>query len=150
MEPDQEIISAAAGRKILAIEWSGRVAGKQYPHGEQLKNQLEEMGYHVWRQFDGSVPIAKTLQRLAASNLLITVPTAVQWLGKLSNCPALIIPGPLPPSVLGAEAAIEKTIDCQYCFQKECIENKDFACMDVAPEKIITAIEYFFDHKKQE
>jgi len=56
----------------------------------------------------------------------------------------LIIPGPLPPDVLGAELVINKNLECQYCYQSHCPKNIDFACMDVKSEIIIEMANSYF------
>lgn len=122
--------------KIIALSTSGSKANKQYPHDAALKTKLQQMGFFVWGQFDGSVPMATTLQRLRMSDLLITVPTSTQWLAKLVGCPSLMIPGALPPSVLGAELTVAKSQDCQYCYQNDCPAKRNYACMNIAVEEI--------------
>lgn len=134
----------AGGQKIIALSMSGSKASKQYKFVRQLKALLEDAGYFVWSQFDGSAALQITLGRLKASNLLITVPTSTQWLAKLVGCPSLLIPGPLPPSVLGAELVVDRMTDCQYCFQNHCPINLNFDCMDTPPERILTQVSAYF------
>lgn len=134
-------------KKIIALSLSGSKASKQYLQGDVLRGLLEQAGFLVWSGFDGSVKMQATLGRLKVTDLLVTVPTSTQWLAKLAGCPSLIIPGALPPSVLGAELAMEQVLHCQYCYQNQCQENINFACMNIAPEHIVAKIiDYFNTH----
>jgi hypothetical protein len=140
LESDEEILTQAQGRNIIALSTSGRIATKQYPHGEALRTLLEEAGFFVWGEFSDAIPMATTLSRFRASDLLVTVATATQWLAKLAGCPSLMITGPQDPKVLGAELSIAKSIDCQYCWQHHCPANLDFACMDIPPQQIVDMV----------
>jgi ADP-heptose:LPS heptosyltransferase len=131
IEQDLEFRARAEGRKIIAVSMSGSSASKQYRSADALRAELGRVGYFVWSQFDGTLPLRMTLARLAVSDLLVSVATSTQWLAQLVGCPALVLPGPLPPSVLGAEATVEPVIPCQYCYQNQCPLKIDFACMDV-------------------
>jgi ADP-heptose:LPS heptosyltransferase len=142
---DEAFLAEAKGRKIVAVSCSGRVGAKQYPHAKDLMRLLEEAGYLVWDEFDGSLPMPTTLGRLRVTDLLVTVPTSTQWLAKLMGCPSLVIPGPLNPIVLAPELSVAQTIECQYCFASHtCPKGLDFACMDVAPEKVAEKVRQFF------
>lgn len=135
---DEDFRNLAIGKKIVALSFSGSKASKQYASGQQVKELLEAAGHHVWSQFDGTLPLASTLARLKVTDLLITVATSTQWLARLVDCPVLMLPGAMPPIVLGAEAAIEKITACQYCHQTVCEKDIDFACMKPSPEHIFT------------
>jgi ADP-heptose:LPS heptosyltransferase len=144
IEPDLTFKLLAETKPIIALSLSGSKASKQYAHGKVLQLLLEQAGFFVWSRFDGSVPMQTTLARLKVTDLLITVATSTQWLAKLVGCPSLMIPGALPPGVLGAELVVEKVKSCQYCYQNQCVENIDFACMDIPPEQIVEkALQYF-------
>ena len=133
------------GKKVIALSAEGRLSNKQYPHADKLKTELENAGYFVWSQFDGSSDMLATLSRLHYTNLLITVPTATQWLAKLVDCPSLIIPGPLPPEIVAGELVVDQSTQCQYCFQKDCINEIEFLCMDIEPIKIVKQVNKFFN-----
>lgn len=134
---DSALLGQADGRRIVALSMSGSKPGKQYPHAAKLRQLLQQAGYLVWSQFDGSAGMPVTLGRLKVTDLLITVPTSTQWLAKLVACPSLMIPGALPPAVLGAELTMEPVLPCQYCFQSSCVEGRNFACMAIAPEQVL-------------
>lgn len=140
IEPDREFGARAAGRKIIALSMSGSSASKQYRNAPALQAELERAGHFVWSRFDGSVPLRTTLARLAASDLLVSVATSTQWLARLVGCPTLVLPGALPPSVLGAEATVDRVISCQYCYQRQCPRKIDFACMDVPLRHILDKV----------
>lgn len=145
-ETDQALRVAAAGRKIVALSLSGSKRNKQYSRAGELTALLEKAGYHVWSRFDGSAPMATTLARLKATDLLITVPTSSQWLARLVGCPSLMLSGSLPPAVLGAELNVPRLIDCQYCCQaRQCPQGRDFACMDVDPEQVLALARDYLD-----
>ena len=141
---DEVLKQKAAGQKIIALSMQGSKVSKQYPFHQTLTKYLQLQGYYVWGEFDGSVPMQTTLARLKATDLLITVPTSTQWLAKLVGCPSLMISGPLMPTILGAEIAVNKTVGCQYCCQTTCAEGIDFACMAVPPQEILFKVEDFF------
>ena len=130
----------AQGKKIIALSCNGSKQSKQYPYGDALKNLLEQHGFYVWSQFDGSAAMHTTLARLKVTDLLITVATSTQWLAKLVACRSLMISGALAPRMLGAEFSVEKIQSCQHCYQKNCVENINFACMQVAPELILAQV----------
>lgn len=133
---DEALRREAAGRPVVALATRARTKNRQYPHGDALRRRFEDAGCLVWEGFDGSVPLRTTLGRLRASDLIVTMASAPQWLAAAVGCPALLIPGPVPPAVLGAEASVERFLDCQYCFQEECVEGIDFACVNVDPETV--------------
>jgi ADP-heptose:LPS heptosyltransferase len=140
IEPDSEFRASAQGRKIVALSMSGSGPSKQYRNAAALRSGLTQAGYFVWSQFDGSLPLRTTLARLAATDLLVSVATSTQWLARLVACPTLVLPGALPPSVLGAEAAVDPVVSCQYCGQNQCPRKIDFACMNVPPQDIIDRV----------
>jgi ADP-heptose:LPS heptosyltransferase len=120
---------------------SGSSVAKQYRSAEALQAELVRAGHFVWSQFDGSLPMRSTLARLAATDLLVSVATSTQWLARLVGCPTLVLPGPLPPSVLGAEATVDRVSACQYCHQSHCPQKIDFACMDVPVAHVMDKVE---------
>lgn len=144
IEADVNFRQQAAGKKIVALSFAGSKPSKQYLRGHELTQLLEQAGFFVWSQFDGSVSMQTTLSRLKSTDLLITVATSTQWLAKLVGCPSLVISGALPPSILGAALVVDKVQACQYCYQSYCVENLNFACMNVPPEHIFAkTLNYF-------
>jgi ADP-heptose:LPS heptosyltransferase len=141
VEPDREFRANAAGRKVIALSMSGSSASKQYRDAPALQQALEQAGHFVWSGFDGSVAMRSTLAKLAATDLLVSVATSTQWLARLVRCPTLVLPGALPPSVLGAEATVDRVSTCQYCYQSHCPQKIDFACMDVPVEDVMNKVE---------
>jgi ADP-heptose:LPS heptosyltransferase len=145
VETDISFRNGAEGRKIVAISASGRAASKNYQHGERLAQLLRDNGFHVWNQFDGSLPIKSVLSRLKVTDLLITVPTSSRWLARLVGCPVLMISGCEPPVLTAAELVADRVTDCQYCMSTNCAEGRSFACMDVPPELILEKTIGFLD-----
>ncbi|MFT0531236.1 hypothetical protein ACMHYJ_00175 [Castellaniella hirudinis] len=141
ISPDPSLRQAVAGKKIIALSTQGSAALKHYKQAEQLTRILQSAGYHVWSRFDGSQPMATTLGQLAATDLLITVPTSTQWLAKLVGCPSLMIPGAMHPDILGAEYTIAQSEDCQYCCQTGCPAGRNYACMDIPAQQILEKVQ---------
>ena len=135
--PDERLVEEANGRPIVALSTQGRADYKNYRHSVQLSEQLESLGAYCWSQFDGSLSMQTTLNKLNASQLLVTVPTSTQWLARLADCPSLILPGPLSPTLLDAEFWPPQRTDCQHCYREShCPENRNFECMEIAPEAL--------------
>ncbi len=144
IEPDAAFLQAAGGRKIIAVSFKGSSAIKHYRHADALVERLEREGYLVWSRFDGSLPLATTLGRLAVTDLLITVATSTQWLGRLVGCPSLMLPGAMHPDTLGAELTVDPIVDCQYCCQRDCPAGRDYACMAVPVQAVMDKVEEKF------
>jgi ADP-heptose:LPS heptosyltransferase len=133
VEADEAWAEQANGRPIVAVSSRGSAANKHYPHHDELVSQLKAAGCFVWSQFDKSLSLADTLRRLKSTHLLISVATSSQWLARSVGCPTLLLPGPQPPQILGAEWNVPIQTDCQYCYQHHCPQARDFACLSVPP-----------------
>ncbi|BAR98660.1 hypothetical protein BV133_1067 [Blastochloris viridis] len=138
---DPDLIAAAAGRPVVSISASGRRL--HYRGQAALTAALTQAGFHVWSQFDGSAPIAATLARLRATDLLITVPTSTQWLARTVGCPTLLVPGSQPPPHLGADVVADPVIECQYCGSMTCPKALDYPCLAVPAAALIAKAEAF-------
>lgn len=141
---DAEFRAAAQGKNIIALSACGSGANKRYPQVESLRLLLEQAGFYVWSQFDGSLPMAVTLARLKATDLLITVATSTQWLARLVGCPSLMISGSMPPMVLGAELNAPRLTQCQYCAMNSCHMESQFACLDVPAGQLLQQVQAYF------
>lgn len=144
IELDNAFKEQAKGKRIIALSFTGSTAYKSYPHQEELTDRLRDEGYVVWSRFDGSLPMRSTLARLAATDLLVTVATSTQWLGKLVGCPSLMLPGAMHPAALGAESTVDRMIDCQYCCQSYCPSERNFACADVPVHHVLEKTNAYF------
>lgn len=133
---DDEFRDQAGGRPVVALSFSGSRESKRYPRAEALKALLTEQGYWVWAQFDGSLPMQTTLGRLKASDALVCVATSTQWLARMVGCRSVMISGPWPPVVPGAEVTLPRHLDCQFCYQNDCPLHLPFPCLDVEPELV--------------
>ena len=127
---------AAGERPIIALSLERRAREVRYPFGEELAQRLEGDGFFVWSKFDGSQPMHRTLGQLKASDLLITVGSAPQWLAQSVGCATMVIPGHLPPATLGADVTVARFLECQFCQASTCVEGIDYACYDVPPAEI--------------
>ncbi len=131
-------------KRVLGLATDARRAHRSYRHGNALKQLLETRGYAVWDDV-GTLPFGDALARLKASDLLVTVSSAPQWLGKIVGCKVLILPGFLPPEHLGADVHVPLFLDCQpCCTDGACPRNIDFACNAQPPEQIADAVDLYF------
>ena len=94
-------------KKVIAIATEARTAERSYPYGEQLSIALQQAGFEVWSKFDGSQSMRETLGMLKTSDLLITVPSAPQWMATAVGCPTLIISGMVDPRTLMPDYATD-------------------------------------------
>lgn len=96
-------------QKVIALATEARTAERSYPFGKELQKLLEKAGFHVWSGFDGSQPMRKTLSMLKSSDLLITVPSAPQWLATTVSCPSLVVVGEVDARTLMPDYATESS-----------------------------------------
>lgn len=94
-------------KKVIALATDARTAERTYPYAEELKTALQAAGFEVWSKFDGSQSIRETLGMLKASDLLISVPSAPQWMATAVGCPSLIISGMVDPRTLMPDYATD-------------------------------------------
>ena len=144
IEADEVLPKISSGKKVIAVNHAGSGKNKDYTNYRELVSSLEKSGFHVWSRFDGSQPILKTLKMLRSTDLVVTVATSTQWLAQAVGTPSLVIPGCLPPKVLGADLCVENPIKCQFCVKEPCTENPDYECMNVDPALLVDGcLEYF-------
>ena len=98
---------SASKRPVIALATNARTIERHYPHGEALQRQLEKAGCDVWTGFDGRCSVAQTLAQLKASALLVTVPSAPQWLAATVETPSLVISGGVDPRTLMPDFATD-------------------------------------------
>ncbi len=108
VEPNHRLLQVKKKQKVLALATDARTEERGYPYKTELKKLLEDKGYYVWTGFDGSVSMKKTLSQLKASDLLITVPSAPQWLATTVDCPSLVIVGKVDVRTLMPDYATEE------------------------------------------
>lgn len=94
-------------KKVVALATDARTQERNYPHADKLELLLKKAGFEVWTGFDGSISMRKTLAKLKASDLLVTVPSAPQWLATTVGCPSLVISGDVDPRTLMPDYATE-------------------------------------------
>ncbi|AWB67793.1 hypothetical protein C2869_15770 [Saccharobesus litoralis] len=109
VKPDPNLTAISASKKVIALAASARTAERNYPFETELKTALEAKGYHVWQGFDGRVSMEQTLAQLKSTDLLVTVPSAPQWLAKAVDCPSFVICGDVDPRTIMPEFATEET-----------------------------------------
>ena len=94
-------------KKVIALATDARTEERNYPFGDKLEALLKKEGFEVWTGFDGSQSMRKTLSKLKATDLLITVPSAPQWLATTVGCPSLVISGEVDPRTLMPDFATD-------------------------------------------
>ncbi|BDX07793.1 hypothetical protein [Planctobacterium marinum] len=94
-------------QKVIALATEARTSERSYAYGKDLQKLLEKAGFYVWSGFDGSQPMRKTLNMLKSTDLLITVPSAPQWLATTVDCPCLVIVGEVDARTLMPDYATE-------------------------------------------
>jgi ADP-heptose:LPS heptosyltransferase len=104
---DKQIAKKRKSKKVIALATEASLAERSYPLSTQLHNALEEAGFEVWSKFDGSQSMRQTLAMLKSSDLLISVPSAPQWLATAVGCPVMIISGMVDPRTLMPDYATD-------------------------------------------
>lgn len=107
VQPNPSLEKIRKKQKVIALACDARTEERNYPHQKQLQKLLEKAGYYVWTGFDGSISMRKTLSKLKVTDLLITVPSAPQWLATTVGCPSLVIVGDVDPRTLMPDFATE-------------------------------------------
>ncbi|GAC27162.1 glycosyltransferase family 9 protein [Brumicola pallidula] len=104
---DKQIAKKGKHKKVIALATQARTAERSYTLTEQLEKALEEAGFEVWSKFDGTQSMRQTLAMLKSSDLLISVPSAPQWLAMAVGCPVMIISGNVDPRTLMPDYATD-------------------------------------------
>jgi ADP-heptose:LPS heptosyltransferase len=104
---DKQIAKKGKNKKVIALATQARTAERSYKLTEQLEKALKEAGFEVWSKFDGSQSMRQTLAMLKSSDLLISVPSAPQWLATAVGCPVMIISGNVDPRTLMPDYATD-------------------------------------------
>ncbi|WP_100642151.1 glycosyltransferase family 9 protein [Alteromonas facilis] len=107
VQADEKLIQIAKSKKVVALACDARTPERHYPYADEVKSMLQQQGVHVWTGFDGAVSMKQTLAMLKASDLLISVPSAPQWLATAVECPSLIITGQVDPRTLMPDYATD-------------------------------------------
>ena len=107
VKADAKLEQTRQYKKVIALALSARTEERNYPYAKELEQLLKDKGYFVWTGFDGSVSMAKTLKKLKASDLLVTVPSAPQWLATAVDCPSLVVCGEVDPRTLMPDYATD-------------------------------------------
>ncbi|WP_438864907.1 glycosyltransferase family 9 protein [Neptunicella sp.] len=132
VKADHQLKKIAKKKKVIALAPHARTAERHYPHGDKLKTLLEQAGFHVWTGFDGRVSMRQTLAQLKSSHLLVTAPSAPQWLAATVGCPSLVICGDVDPRTLMPDYATDQTTTA------------------IAPEAMLESIESIFAEQANE
>ena len=98
-------------KKVIAVAMSARADECNSPYGRELVQLLKDKGYFVWEGLDDSTPIRKTLAKLKATDLLVTEPSAPQWLATTVDCPSLVVCGEVDPRTLMPDYATDMSLE---------------------------------------
>lgn len=104
---NERLAKIGTRKKVIAIATQARTEERCYPYGDKLETLLKQAGFEVWTGFDGSQPMRKTLSKLKSTDLLVTVPSAPQWLATTVGCPSLVISGEVDPRTLMPDYATD-------------------------------------------
>lgn len=107
VEVEADPALAALNKPVVAMATEARTAERHYPYGAELKALLEQNGVHVWSGFDGRCSMQQTFAQLKASDLLVTIPSAPQWLAATVSTPSLVISGSVDPRTLMPDFATD-------------------------------------------
>ncbi|MBT0584951.1 hypothetical protein KIU71_00875 [Alteromonas sp. SM 2104] len=105
--PDNTLKKKRKKHPVVALATQSGTLERSYPFKDEVKQLLTQQNVHVWTGFDGSVPMRQTLAQLAATDLLVSVPSAPQWLATAVGCPSLIISGKVDPRTLMPDYATD-------------------------------------------
>lgn len=108
---DQRFQQIGKSQKIVALACNARTQERDYPFVDELKQLLNRNGVYVWTGFDGKIPLQQTLAQLRATDLLVTVPSAPQWLATAVECPSLVITGDVDPRTLMPDYATDMSAE---------------------------------------
>lgn len=104
---DKQTAKISKIKKVIALATESGTAELSYQQADELKQALENAGFEVWSKFDGSQSMRQTLAMLKSSDLLISVPSAPQWLATSVACPVMIISGQVDSRTLMADYATD-------------------------------------------
>lgn len=94
-------------QRVVALHTQTDMPEHGYPYARELKALLEKEGITVWQSSGKNEPVASTLSRLKACSLLVTVPSAQQWLATSVATPTLLIVGTVDPRTLMPDYATD-------------------------------------------
>ncbi|EWH09471.1 hypothetical protein DS2_12343 [Catenovulum agarivorans DS-2] len=141
IEPDAELLAQAAGKYKVALATN---AVPNYPHLNELKQQLQDKGVFVWSEPFTDMPMQQKLAKLAACDLVITPPSEFLWLAKAAGTQTLLISGATEPQILMPDFATDPTGECPACLQQiaanDAADNQ-LLCNCVKPKTVIECVD---------
>ena len=144
VEADKTLLELKQKQRVIALAPDTRTPERSYPFARELTTLLESNGYHVWSNFDGSLPLSQTLAKLKASDLLVTAPSAPQWLATAVGCPSLIISGTVDPRTLMPDYATDMHDACPVHSGQNLFSVNSDKCLCVPPEALLESIDSIF------
>lgn len=148
VEADKALLKLKQKQKVIALAPDTRTPERTYPHAKALTQLLESQGYHVWSQFDGSIPLSQTLAKLKASDLLVTAPSAPQWLAAAVGCPSLVISGTVDPRTLMPDYATDMHSVCPVHAAETSTTVSKGKCLCASPESLLESIDSIFSENE--
>ncbi len=141
LEPDSNLMAkkqASEKQKVIALTSN---ALPNYPYQAELKSLLETKGYQVWSEALSEQPIKSQLEKLAATDLLVSPPAEFYWLAKAAGCETLLITGDSDPAVLMPDYVTEPTPECEACMKALQGQHSDLPCVCIKPELLAEQID---------
>lgn len=144
VEADVVLSAIRKEKKVIALAPDTRTPERSYPYGAELKTLLENAGYYVWGGFDGSESLEKTLGKLKSTDLLVTAPSAPQWLAASVSCPSLVISSNVDPRTLMPDYATDVNGVCPAHGAFETSVSRQEQCLCVKPGSLLESIDSIF------
>lgn len=144
VEADKALLELKQKQRVIALAPDTRTPERTYPYAKELKVLLEAKGYYVWSNFDGSLPLQQTLAKLKASDLLVTAPSAPQWLAAAVGCSSLVISGTVDPRTLMPDYATDMHGACPVHSGVAPVATNHNECLCVSPESLLESIDSIF------
>ncbi|MCU4674757.1 hypothetical protein N7931_03830 [Catenovulum sp. 2E275] len=142
---DADLISkkaASAKQKVIALTSN---ALPNYPYLNELKTMLQAKGYVVWSEALSEQPIKRQLEKLTATDLLVSPPAEFYWLAKAAHCQTLLITGDSDPAVLMPDFVTEPTPTCTACLQALQGQHSELLCVCIKPQVLAEQITELLD-----
>ncbi|MCW8090332.1 glycosyltransferase family 9 protein [Alteromonas sp. ASW11-130] len=93
--------------KTIALAVDGVSSTDCYPASTELASKLEEKGFNVYKEVDGSDSVKQKLSKLKACDLLVSIPSGAQWFAAAVDVPVLLISGHIDPQTIMPDYATD-------------------------------------------
>ncbi len=112
IEMDMSIAVDAASmagnqQERVAFALTGFSSTDTYPFADELEKALADKGVSVWRGLDDAGNVANKLAELKSCQLLVTIPSGVQWFATAVGTPVLLLSGRVHPQTIMPDFATD-------------------------------------------